>query len=116
MYKHSIIILKEGYIIMTKNENMIQTALIPEPKPLSIENLVIEVGRNCNLNCPHCLRGDANTSGMTNEIVDKIFENISYVQSLTITGGEPFLESQSATKISGNLFYILKQCYILQIQ
>ena len=43
---------------MTKNENMIQTALIPEPKPLSIKNLVIEVGRNCNLNCIHCLRGE----------------------------------------------------------
>ena len=88
---------------MTKNKNMIQTTLIPEPKPLSIENLVIEVGRNCNLNCIHCLRGDANTSGMTNEIVDKIFENISYVQSLTITGGEPFLYPETMLYIANTI-------------
>ena len=88
---------------MTKNESMIQTALTPEPKSLSIDNLVLEIGRNCNLNCPHCLRGKAETLEMTKEMIDKIFENISYVRSLTITGGEPFLYPDTMQYIANTI-------------
>lgn len=56
-----------------------------------ISELVIEVGRNCNLRCSHCLRGEPQNVEVNMEHVRKLFSSLCYVSNLTITGGEPFL-------------------------
>ena len=41
---------------------------------VAISNIYIELTRACNLNCPHCLRGDAdNNSFMSFDQIDRIF-------------------------------------------
>ncbi len=56
-----------------------------------IDQLIIEVTRRCNMNCEHCLRGCSQNVNIPFETIDKIFEGVQEVYSLTFTGGEPFL-------------------------
>lgn len=56
-----------------------------------INDLIIEVTRRCNMQCPHCLRGDAENIDMDIKYVDILFSKIDRVSSLTFTGGEPSL-------------------------
>lgn len=58
---------------------------------IEIYNLSIEVTRLCNMQCEHCLRGDAEDMSMSIDYVDSLFQKIRYVSSLTLTGGEPSL-------------------------
>ncbi len=53
--------------------------------------LVIEMTRKCNLNCVHCMRGDAQNVTITREIIDKIIENVDDCMRFQLTGGEPLL-------------------------
>ena len=55
--------------------------------------LAIELTRRCNMNCPHCAKGEPQNVDISKEIIDKTFEEISnmYVRAIRITGGEPFL-------------------------
>lgn len=57
----------------------------------SINDLVIEVGRNCNLRCSHCLRGEPEDVTLDVSYIDALLQNVEIIESLTITGGEPFL-------------------------
>lgn len=59
---------------------------------VAISNIYIELTRACNLNCPHCLRGDAdNNSFMSFDQIDRILDNFSICQHITMGGGEPCL-------------------------
>jgi hypothetical protein len=58
---------------------------------LQISNLVLEVTRKCQLQCSHCLRGDAQRVTMSNAVLFKTFGSINHVCTLTLTGGEPSL-------------------------
>lgn len=60
-------------------------------KPLGLYSLAIEVTRRCNMACPHCLRGEAQGINIDTKYIDKLFENISFVDSIVFTGGEPTL-------------------------
>lgn len=53
------------------------------------ENLVLEVGRKCNLRCEHCLRGEAEELTMPIETAKAILDGISAIGFITFTGGEP---------------------------
>ena len=44
-----------------------------------IANLVIEVTRKCNLQCAHCLRGEAQDIEISEAVIDKIFHDLSGV-------------------------------------
>lgn len=57
----------------------------------TVDTLVLEVTRRCNMACKHCLRGPAENIDMTKDLVDKTFENIHNVRNIVFTGGEPFL-------------------------
>lgn len=61
------------------------------PVKMNIKHLMIEMTRECNLKCEHCMRGDAQNITITPEIIDKTLDNIETIFSLTLTGGEPFL-------------------------
>ena len=55
------------------------------------DTLTFEVTRRCNMRCQHCLRGDAQCLDMPDEVIDKALENVSDVNNITFSGGEPTL-------------------------
>ena len=58
---------------------------------IGVSNLILEVTRRCNLKCAHCLRGAAQRIDMSNEIIDTVLKQVSYISSITFTGGDPSL-------------------------
>ncbi len=58
---------------------------------MQVKDLILEVTRKCNMQCPHCLRGDAQNKTMTREVVSRAFEVFNNVETLVVTGGEPTL-------------------------
>ena len=54
--------------------------------------LTVELTRKCNMNCPHCGRGDAQDKTMSTDTIDKLIEDVDKVSFLSVTGGEPLLE------------------------
>ena len=58
-----------------------------------LSNVVIEVTRKCNMTCEHCLRGEAQKLSISDLVLNNFFRQIrdSYIDSITITGGEPSL-------------------------
>ena len=44
--------------------------------------------------CEHCLRGNAQNLDITRQLLEKIFEPIASVDTITFTGGEPALRPQ----------------------
>lgn len=58
---------------------------------LVIQEAVIEVTRRCNMECEHCLRGDAEDMDISDEYLDSFFSKIDQISTLAITGGEPSL-------------------------
>lgn len=56
-----------------------------------IQELVIEITRRCNIACQHCMRGDPQNVNISNETIDKAFDGITSIGTITFTGGEPTL-------------------------
>ena len=61
---------------------------------LSYKELAIEVTRRCNMQCSHCMRGPAENHTISKEVVDRLFDEVSTIGTLLLTGGEPFLEPE----------------------
>ena len=61
---------------------------------LSYKELAIEVTRRCNMKCSHCMRGSAENHTISKEVVDRLFDEVSTIGTLLLTGGEPFLEPE----------------------
>ena len=52
---------------------------------------VIEVTRRCNMQCRHCLRGDAQNVDISNEIIDRFFDGFAdgaVIENVVFSGGE----------------------------
>ena len=64
------------------------------PMKMKLMHLIIETNRQCNLNCTHCMRGDAQDLTITPEIIDKLLDQIDFIVELDLTGGEPFLHPE----------------------
>lgn len=60
-------------------------------RKINADELMLEVTQRCNMNCAHCLRGDARNVDMTKEIVDKALKDVEYIGCIIFTGGEPTL-------------------------
>lgn len=60
----------------------------------SYKELAIEVTRRCNMKCSHCMRGPAENHTISKEVVDRLFDEVSTIGTLLLTGGEPFLEPE----------------------
>lgn len=56
-----------------------------------INSLGVNITKNCNLNCAHCLCGDAKNECITKKVIEKAFKGIERIDELYLTGGEPFL-------------------------
>jgi len=69
----------------------------------SLCTLVIEVTRRCNMECPHCLRGNAQNLDIDTAYIDRLLDDVSNISSITFSGGEPSLNIQA-------IEYTLEQC------
>lgn len=71
---------------------------------LFANELVLEVGRKCNMRCAHCLRGPAEDVAMTFETAKKVIDSVKGIDVIVFTGGEPMLY---ADFICGIIEYIM---------
>ena len=60
-------------------------------RKLIFDSISIEVTRRCNLNCPHCLRGDAQSVDIDPATIDALLDQTERIYNLSFTGGEPTL-------------------------
>lgn len=58
---------------------------------MHIQELHLEITRNCTLCCEHCLRGEKECKMMKKETIDSIFKDVTGVYNLLLTGGEPLI-------------------------
>lgn len=75
-------------------------------KDISCNELIIEVGRKCNLCCEHCLRGDAENKTIDVAMVKKLLKEFDEIDNITFTGGEPTLYEKEIIQI---IDFILKK-------
>ena len=54
------------------------------PMKMKLMHLIIETNRQCNLNCTHCMRGDAQDLTITPEIIDKLLDQIDFIVELDL--------------------------------
>jgi len=80
-----------------------------------INSCIIELTRKCNMTCSHCLRGKAQNLDIKKEHITKMLENVSYISTVTFSGGEPslnigainhFIDECKRLNVSVNSFYI----------
>lgn len=53
--------------------------------------LFIDITRKCNRNCIHCMNGEPEDQSISNETIDALLDQTSYIWDLYIAGGEPLL-------------------------
>ncbi len=53
--------------------------------------VAIEMTRQCNLACAHCARGEAQNKTIKPIYIDRVLDQIDYVNHFVLTGGEPSL-------------------------
>ena len=70
---------------------------------LNIMNLSLEVTRNCNFRCAHCLKGEPENINLDLNVLDKIFKRGVNIKSLQFTGGEVFLVPDVFHKIINHI-------------
>lgn len=63
-------------------------------RDLMLYNLVVEITRKCNMKCDHCLRGPAQRVNLSREHIGAMLQDVSSINMLTITGGEPSLNAE----------------------
>lgn len=56
---------------------------------LNFHNLIIEVTRRCNMECSHCLRGDAQDKDLAIDALVRLLDQVGYISDISFTGGEP---------------------------
>ena len=66
---------------------------------VEIDNFIIEASRKCNLQCAHCLRGAARRDNLDTDKLCEFLYQVSYIDLLTIGGGEPALALDVLDKI-----------------
>lgn len=66
---------------------------------IAIDDLILEVTRRCNMRCPHCLRGEAESLDADIDLIPQIFEGVSEIGMLTFSGGEPSLNTAYITAV-----------------
>ena len=64
-----------------------------------IDNLYLEVTRNCTIECEHCLRGNRERKNMSLNTLDNIFKEIKEVKHLLLSGGEPLINIETLEEI-----------------
>lgn len=68
--------------------------------------LIIEVTRRCNMECGHCLRGDAQNADILLSAIDGVLDQTEAIGRLIITGGEPTLNLEAIQYIANEKEYL----------
>lgn len=68
-------------------------------KKINIYSLSIEITRQCNMCCIHCMRGDAENTNLNPNILNSFLKQVKDITTLTITGGEPSLVPEIMIKL-----------------
>jgi hypothetical protein len=58
---------------------------------LQFDSLAVEVTRRCNMQCAHCLRGEAENVDINCAYIRKLLAKTDKIGTVTFTGGEPSL-------------------------
>ncbi len=66
---------------------------------VNVSQLILEVGRKCNRNCTHCLRGASENKTICMEDVFAILNQVENIGCITFTGGEPTLYGEEISAI-----------------
>ena len=66
---------------------------------ITMSNLVVEITRQCNMQCAHCLRGDSEEDVLNLEYVENMFKHVNYISTITFSGGEPLLHPEIIEQI-----------------
>ncbi len=62
---------------------------------MKMEELHLELTRNCTLECEHCLRGEKEVVNMSTAVLDEIAKSEVRIERLLLTGGEPLIAIQA---------------------
>lgn len=68
-------------------------------KKINIYSLSIEITRQCNMCCIHCMRGNAENTNLNPNILNSFLKQVKDITTLTITGGEPSLVPEIMIKL-----------------
>lgn len=74
-----------------------------ETPKIAMTSIYLEITRQCNLQCKHCLRGDPQNMTMSNNQIDRILDNFNWIDQVFIGGGEPFLAKDSISHLLSEL-------------
>jgi len=66
---------------------------------INMSELLVEVTRQCNMQCAHCLRGDSEEDILNLEYVENVFKHVNSISSIIFSGGEPFLHPEIIDKV-----------------
>lgn len=55
------------------------------------QDVMFEITRFCNMECPHCIRGDKQKLRIKKEYIDATLRQFDYVGTMQFSGGEPAL-------------------------
>lgn len=67
---------------------------------IAFNGLMVEITRKCQLQCAHCMRGDAQEIDIDKKTIETLLKQTSEIEYLQFTGGEPTLN------ISGMEFFL----------
>lgn len=82
----------------SKNANSFQITRENLPA-LHTNSLMLEVGRYCNLQCEHCLRGEAQNIKMPFDVAKAAINQFDSIGTISFTGGEPALYGKEIKEI-----------------
>lgn len=66
---------------------------------LTIVNFILDITRDCNFECAHCLNENAVKENLNLDVLPKIFKFGVFIQNLEFSGGEVFLNPDIFSKI-----------------
>ena len=72
---------------------------------IKFKNLMLEITRQCGMNCNHCMRGEAEDVDMKYDVIYTICEKTTHIEQLSITGGEPSLAPEKIDLLANRLSY-----------
>lgn len=76
---------------------------------ITLDSLMFEITRRCNMKCEHCLRGEAQDMDISPEVIDRVLDKVDYIGQISFTGGEPSLKPDI-------MLYILEKCQEKKIE
>lgn len=61
---------------------------------ITLDSILLETTRRCNIGCKLCQRGKPQYIDMSMDVLEKMFADVAHVKFVIITGGEPSLNIQ----------------------